>query len=215
LTARAQDEQWEDYAKAAQRWANYCAEHEFGLRAATDHAFFDCCQLGTGVFYVPFVEDVYKTTVYNVRTRGARVFPIAPENFLVPGGSRGEIQRDRWSALRFWLQPDEMRLRSKLRGWDMTKAMPVASIDWVRRRHEHLGMTDGSSNWREQYEIFDLYAHYDYNEDGEDLDLLVHWDRSSHKVLDVNFKNCVGTSCVRIWRTDSVLWRCCVRCRMK
>lgn len=187
LSARPQDEPWVEHAKAVQRWINYVAANEFGLRDATDHTFFDCCQLGTGVFHIPFVEDIYKHKVFNVRTRGPRILPISPENFLVPGGSRGDIQRDRWVAVRHWYMPDEMRLRARFRGWDITRAIPVASIDWVRRHHEHLNLTDSGSNWRELFEVFDVYAHFDYNGDGQDLDLLIHWDRTAFKVLESRF----------------------------
>jgi hypothetical protein len=187
LTARAEDDQWTEHAKAAQRWSNYCIEHEFGLREATDHAFFDCCQMGTAAFYIPFVEDIYKHKVFDVRWRGPRILPIEPQNVIVPGGSRGDLQRDRWCALRFWYSPGEMRLRSRLRGWDMTRAMPQAEIDWVRRKHELYGLTYSSNNWRELYEILEIYIYDDYNGDGEDLDLMVHFDRSSHQILALDF----------------------------
>lgn len=187
LTARALDEVWVTHAKAAQRWVNYISVNDVGLREATDHAFMDCCQLGTGVFYIPFIEDIYKHKVYNVRNRGPRIIPIAPENWLTPGGSRGQIQFDQWTGLRFWYQPDEMKLRAKFRTWDMSRTLPVASIDWTRRRTEQLGLTDSASHWREMYEIFDLYMHFDYMGDGEAIDILVSWDRSSMKVLSVEF----------------------------
>lgn len=187
LTARANDDAWVEHAKAAQRWSNYCVEHEFGLREATDHAFFDCCQMGTAALYVPFVEDVYKHKVFETRFRGPRILPIEPQNIIVPGGSRGDIQRDRWAALRFWYSPGEMKLRAKLRGWDMDKAMPQAEIDWVRRKHEMLGLTYSSNNWRELYEVLELYIYDDYNEDGEELDLMVHFDRSSQQILALDF----------------------------
>lgn len=187
LTARELDEQWTENAKAAQRWVNYCAEHEFGLREATDHSFFDTCQLGTGAFYIPFVEDVYRTSTYKVRRRGPRILPVAPENVLLPGGARGNIELERWVALRFWYHPDEMRLRAKLRGWDMEAALPIASIDWVRQRHEHLAGTDSGPAWKEMYEVLEFYAHFDYHNDGEALDLLVTWDRSSRKLLDLQY----------------------------
>lgn len=187
LSARAQHKDFEPHAKAMQKWANYCTDNEFGLRAATDHSFFDTCQLGTGAFYIPFVEDIYKHQIYNVRWRGPRILPVAPENFIAPGGSRGEIQRDRWTAVRFWYLPDEMRLRAKFRQWDLDKAIPIASDDWVRQRHEHVNLTSGQNNWKEFYEVLAVYCHFDYNDDGQDLDLLVHWDRSSRKVLEVNF----------------------------
>ena len=187
LTARAQDEAWIEHAKAAQRWANYCVDHEFGLRDATDHAFFDCCQMGTSALYVPFVEDVYKHKVFDVRFRGPRILPIEPQNVLVPGGSRGDLQRDRWSALRFWYSPGEMKLRAKMRGWDMAKSMPQAEIDWVRRKHELYGLTYSSNNWRELYEVLEIYIYDDYNGDGDELDLLVHFDRSSQQILKLDF----------------------------
>jgi hypothetical protein len=187
LTARAQDENWTDNAKAAQRWVNYVAEQEVNLRLATDHAFTDCIQMGTSAYYVPFTETIKNTRVNRVTNRGPMILPIAPENILCIGGSRGRIQDDRMFGIRWWLSPGEMRVRAKYHGWDMERTMPCAQVDWVRRQHELVNLTNSSNAWREQFEVIELFLYHDYHRDGNILDLHVYFDRSSQRVLSVDF----------------------------
>lgn len=185
LTARALDDPWIEHAKEAQRWTNYLAANEVHLRDATDHAFADCIQLGTAGYYIPYTEETVNGRVSRVTTKGPRIIPIAPENLLFLGGSRGMIHDDRWMGIRWWLSPGEMRLRSRVLKWDMAKAMPCASTDWVRRQHEQLGLTNSSTSWKEQFEVIEFFIYHDYYNDGVDLDLHVFYDRSSQRILDV------------------------------
>src|SRR5262249_10209693 len=123
LTARAQDQQYIQHAKAAQRWVNYLANQEVNLRLATDHAFTDCVQMGTAGYYVPYTRRVVNTAVNKVTLEGPMILPIAPENLIFLGGSRGRIQDDRWMAIRWWYSPGEMNARAKAMGWDMSRTL--------------------------------------------------------------------------------------------
>jgi hypothetical protein len=187
LTCRANDEKFERHAKAMQRWVNYVAANDCGMREATDHAYLNNIQLGTAAFYVPYVEETVQTRFAKIVDRGPRIIPIAPENVLFMGGSRGNLQADRWVALRFWMTPGELELYRKKCGWDTSKAMPIAMTDWVRQQYEWVSLTTGSNNYYEYFEIYRIAMRYDYHNDGTELDLEVIFDRSSQKVLDVNY----------------------------
>lgn len=187
LSVRALDQLYIDHAKAMQRWVNYVVEHEVGLRNATDDAWLDVIQLGTAAYYIPHVEHVRLGKVYKTTHTGPRIIPIAPENILFPGGSRGDVQHENWVALRWWYSKTDLMLRGAKSGWDIEKAMPVAHVDYVRQATEHYGKTSSSANftWFEHYEVLEVYICYDYHNDGQFIELLVYFDRSAQHLLHV------------------------------
>lgn len=187
LTVRPVDVRWVEHAKAAQDWINWLCANELDLRNAASHALVDDCQLGTGVYYIPFVESTKKDRVYKVTNRAPRVFAVAPEDWIVPPGSRGDVQRDRWIALRFWYTRGEMEERKAKLGWRIENAIPVAQFDLVRLQHERKANMRGAMLWREVYEVCEVYAYFDYDDDGLDEDLLITWDRASRTILDIKF----------------------------
>jgi hypothetical protein len=187
VTVRPVDPKWVEHAKAAQDWINWLVANELDLRTAANNALLDDCQLGTGVYYIPWVEATKKDRIYRVTDRRPRVFAVAPEDWIVPPGSRGDVQRDRWVALRFWYTRGEMEERARARGWDIKNIVPVAQFDLVRLQHERKANMRGAMLWREVYEVIETYAYFDYDNDGLDEDLLVTWDRASRSILSVSF----------------------------
>ena len=187
ITARAVGPPFVEHAKAVQRFANWMAANELGLREAAEHTVLDDVQLGTGIYYIPWVEHTQKTDVHRVLTRGPRCLSIDPKDFIVPGGAYGDLQAVRWCGFRFWYTEGEFRERATLGKWDASKAMPVGMVDWVRSHRETLGLTASSKRISELYEVIDLYAYYDVDGDGIDEHLLVTWDRSSRSVLKARY----------------------------
>lgn len=175
-------------AKAIQRLANWGAGSSFNLRMAAEHQLLDTCQLGTGVYYIPFVEQTKKTQSHKSLFQGPRIISLPAEDFIVPGGAYDDHQLMTWNGARFWLTQREVDLNAKILGWDISKLKPGAQTDWVRMRRELLGRTQdsGERNWR-QYEIMDIYCYYDIDGDGLAEDLLVTWDRVSASILKVQF----------------------------
>lgn len=182
------DEEQMKGAKSLQRLANWGATSSFNLRAAAEHQLLDTCQLGTGVYYIPFVEHTKKTQSHKSQFQGPRIVSLPAEDFLVPGGSYDNHQVMTWNAARFWLTEREVQLRAAILGWDVTKIKPGAQTDWVRMRRELLARTQdsGERNWR-QYEIMDVYCYYDIDGDGLAEDLLVTWDRVSASILKIRY----------------------------
>jgi len=175
-------------AKALQRFVNWGIANEWALRAEADHMILDDVQLGTGVFYTPFVEHRKKTKVAKVTSRGPRIFSIAPEDFIVPGGAKGNLQTERWIAMRWWLTAGELEERAKAKGWDTEGVVPVGAIGWTRSQRERLGRTTtGHTQISELYEIYEVYGYYDIDGDDVQEDLLWAWDRGSRRLLAVNY----------------------------
>lgn len=187
VTVRAVDPKFVEHAKSLQDWINWLVANELELRYAVNTALLDDTQLGTGVFYIPFVEETKKDKVFKVTYRAPRIFAHAIEDVIIPPGSRGDIQRDRWVGLRFWYTQGELEERSRKRGWDIEGMLPTAQFDLVRLQHERKANMRGAQLWREVYEVVEVYAYYDYDEDGLDEDLLITWDRTSQRILALSF----------------------------
>lgn len=187
VTVRPVDPRWVEHGKAYQDWINWCATNELDLYNAANNTLVDDCQLGTGVYYIPFVEASKKDRIYKIIDRRPQVFSVSPEDLIVPPGSRADIQRDRWAALRFWYTRGELEERARERGWDISNAQPVAQFDLVRLQHERKANMRGAMMWREVYEVCEVYCYYDYDGDGVDEDILVSWDRASRSILNVTF----------------------------
>lgn len=182
VTAQATDAAYAQHTKAFQRLVTW-GTSDWGMRAASDHVFLDDVQLGTGVYFVPFVERLKKTTTRFVRSFGPTIQKVPPEDFFVPGGADADLQAMSWCAMRTWLTPGEFADQARALGWHADLATPAGVVGWVRSTREQLGRTSSSKRVSELYEIFRVYCYFDIDGDGYDEDLLVIWDDSAHKVL--------------------------------
>lgn len=175
-------------AKAMQEFANRVAK-EMGLRTASEETLLDDVQLGTGVYYVPWVEEVKKVRSYEVRSKGPRAFYLPIEDFLVPAVAHSMYEYAPWIGLRFWLTEGEIALRAKVNPrWDIQGISHAGDTSWVRNRRETIGHQSNTIARRGNiYEIWDLYVHYDIDGDGIEEDLYIVWDRTSRKVIDAMY----------------------------
>lgn len=189
ITARATttDGKWTEHAKAIQAFANWGVANEWNIRQASDHAILDDIQLGSGVYYIPWVENSMKTKVAKITHAGPRAYKIPVEDFFVPGGADEDPQRHRWIAMRWWLDDNELADREKDLKWDVSGFIPVGIKGWVRSYRETLGRTTSSAEISELYEVFNVYCRFDI--DGDDIaeDLLVIFDGSSYKIAKVEY----------------------------
>jgi hypothetical protein len=186
LTARAEDDSWEANAKAMQRWVNYLSD-QVDFRVSCEHAFMDCIMLGTAGLYTPLVKDTVTGRIAKTIYIGPKIQPVAPEDLLLLGGSRGRLQQDKLVALRFYYTPEELHARERALQWDTTNAQPCSTVEYVRRFRERYGLTHSSNVTQYTYEVWRTFCHFDYHDDGEDLDLEVIFDKTSGRVLDVQY----------------------------
>ena len=187
LTCREMDSEWSEHAKDMQRFVNWMAANEIGLRFAVDTVAQDDIQLGTGVLYCPWVEEEKNGAVQKIVYRSPRVIPIAPQDFLVPGGSRGDHQQDAWCSLRFWYTKGELASQARAQRWDISTAKPSAGIDPTRSYYEQVNRTSSTVGQRERFEVEIVWTYFDYFNDGVDRDLLVAFDRNSKSILGLGY----------------------------
>lgn len=188
LTVRELDEEWEANAKDLQKLVNWSSVNELGLRFATDNAFQDDIQLGTGILYCPFVTDKRVTNVATIVHEAPRIIPISPEDFFLPGGSRGDHQQDEWLTLRFWYTPGEFKAvarQQEFENWQSVK--PTSQIDRVRAYHEATGLQQSAGPAKERHAVHNTWIYHDYNGDGVDLDLQVAFDLDNRKLLKIAY----------------------------
>ncbi len=187
LTIRENDAEWTQHAIDLQVFVNWMAANEVGLRFAVDTSAQDDIQLGTGVLYIPWTEEERNTNVHKVEYRAPRIIPIAPQDFLVPGGSRGDHQQDAWCALRFWYTKGELASQARSQKWDISKFKPSASLDQMRMYYEQVSRTSSTAGQQERYEPHLVWCYFDYFGDGVDRDLMVAFDRNAKALGSVEY----------------------------
>lgn len=183
LTARAGGARWEPNARAVRRLVNRIASQELNLRENVDHVLLDNVIRGTGVFYVPWTKRILMTGVNRVLWEGPELVPVPVEDFLVPSGTGGDIQKARWIAVRSWRTRGEMELRRVHRGWDTARASPTSMTSDVTEHRERASHLWGSRDQEALFEIWEVFMQWDRDGDGKELSLLVAWDRTSGSVL--------------------------------
>lgn len=188
VTARAVQGRATDAVMGLQRLIDWGVKNEWGLELAAEHSVLDDVQLGTGVFYIPFVEERKKTKTHKSTSRHPLIQTVPVEDLLVPGGAMGDVQKTRWAALRFWYTQGELHDRARgEKWWSVDGMLPTGSIGWMRTRREVLGRTSSGTRVSELYEVFRIWIYWDIDGDGYDEDLQVIWDRTSRTLLRVSY----------------------------
>ena len=189
LSARATSERFVESAKSMQAFVDRLVEKDLvGLKPAANTALLDDTQLGSGFYYIPYDEYVTKARAHKVTHRGPRIIAMSPEDVIITPGSRGDLQRDRFVALRFWYSKGEMAERARMLKWtDADKVQPIGRVDSARIQYERDASLTPNPLWRELYEVLDVYCYFDYDDDGYDEELLVTFERHSRTVLAVRF----------------------------
>ena len=190
ITTRAVGSTEEDSKNAAamQRWVNWVMIHEAGAREADDLATLDDVQLGTGIFYIPWVKRIKKTKTAKVTSQSPKMMAIPPEDCIVPGGVHGDVEELDLIGLRFWLTEAEVFERGKRNHWNLGKHAPAGPDDWVRVRREMLDKHQKSSTRAGSlYDIYDIYCYFDIDGCGEREDLYVTYSHSGDAILHIAY----------------------------
>ncbi len=190
LTIRSVGNKKEDQkrARALQRFVNWMAETQIRARQEDEISTLDAVQLGTGIFYIPWVENLKKTRVARVTSFGPVMYSVPPEDFFLPGGSQGDIENASWVAIRFYLDQLEFKERAERNGWEQEGAQKIATKSWMRTRREMLSRDQESARSQsELYDVFDVYAYYDIDEDGQREDLYIVYNHTGRKILKVAY----------------------------
>jgi hypothetical protein len=190
ITCRAVGSTDEDAknAGAMQKWVNWVMVHEAGAREADDLATLDNIQLGTGIFYIPWVSYVKKTRTATITSRGPSVLPIPPEDCVVPGGSYGDVEALDLIGIRFWMTDAEIQERGLRNHWNLGSERPAGPDDWIRTRREMLSKHQKNiGRVGSLYDIYDVYCYFDIDGDGEREDLYIVYSYSGDHILHVAY----------------------------
>jgi len=182
------DEEQSASVKALQRFVNFITDNELGIKESGDEAILDDCQLGTGIFYIPWTERRKKTKTAKILAAHPRVRCHPPEDTFAPGGSVDDPDEAIWIGLRFWYTAQDIEAMAKTNQWNTLGIAPAGAKDWVRTFREALGkQMSGIERKGNLYEIFDIYCYFDIDDDGLDEDLYLVWDRTSRNILYVGY----------------------------
>jgi len=182
---------FENHAKAVQKVIDHFAVDPYtNLRDSVQTMLMDDVQLGTGILYTIWQEDMHRVGDLSIVDRGPRVLCIDPDDLLVPGAADGDIQSQRVSGFRMYLTQGELELRGEQEGWAWQLAQSTDKVSPIKRRRDDIAMTTevkpGEVRLYEIYELF-VYFNYDRKEGQGDMDLLVTWDRTSGKILKLRY----------------------------
>lgn len=151
------------------------------LSVAFDHAWLDDVQLGTGIFYVPWIEETKKTRVKTVLTKRPIVYPIPPEDIKVPGGKgvrNTQIQTAPWFSHRFYYSMSDLQDLEREKEWTLKTKLTPAPQDDVTFRRNYYAKTSQAKKSEEEtyYDVWAVNMLFDYDENGEREDLLVFYN---------------------------------------
>jgi hypothetical protein len=171
-------------AKALQVFANHlAASPDVSLRDAAETSILDNVQLGTGLFYVPWVEKYKKTKTGKVLSRGPKIRAIAPEDIIVPGGTRQSIEEMPLFGICVYYTEQELADAARVNNWDISGFKPLGATNWVRSRRETLGRNpEGIQRKGNMYEIILTFCYYDIDGDGIDEDLFVIYNHEGQSI---------------------------------
>lgn len=180
-----------------QFFANWGVENEFNTRKCAEHVVMDVIQLGTGAIQTSYINLIRKTQTTRIVDRGPRNEPIPIEHLILPGGYTGEPNMAPWIAVRMYLSHEEVRARARLpedrrERWELDKRtlkpfMPCANVAEVTQQRESMSRTTSNAKLRKLYEVYAVYVSFDYDDDGEDEELLCFWDRTSNTLGWCNY----------------------------
>ncbi len=185
-----------------QTFTNWMQKNELRLRKVLEHSLLDVVQLGTAASYTPYVRKVRKTKTRRTLDAGPQARAIPTEDIIQQGGANEDPEEASLLGFRVWFTEGELMERAKPKrrkdsngtmaedfsdAWIIKDAQPTAGIGFVRRQREKMGRTHSNSKIKKLYEICILFCYFDYDQDGFDEDLMVVWDRTSGKVLWVNY----------------------------
>ncbi len=183
------DNKWKKHCDDLQDFTDWLTDNELKLREAVNHASLDHAQLGTCIFYTPWVKEVKKTKMKKVLDAGARVYAVPIEDFIVPGGKNVDIQKSSWVTMRLWMTKSELLEMKEANKWDIDLATEAGAMDRVSQRREAVGRTTSNPK-RAQNRLFEIHIVsilYDIDKDGIREDLTMVFDRTSQKALQITY----------------------------
>jgi hypothetical protein len=181
------DDETVSKSKALQRLVNHIASTEAMVYPAVQHSLLDDVQLGTGVFYIPFVERLKKTKVASIKASHPIIRAVPPEDWIIFENNKS-LQETIGTGLRFYRGEGELADIARKNRWNLEGVTPIGHTDWVRSRRYAVGRQYESFERRGKlYTIWDMYVLFDIDNDGIDEELYVAWNHEGRAVCYVGF----------------------------
>jgi hypothetical protein len=193
VTVRAtkrSDNKYKQHCDDLQDWVDWLVANELNLRESANHVFLDDTQLGTGIYYTPWVVETKKTKLQKIIDVGARSIPVPIEDFIVPGGKNVDIQKAPWVSMRLWLSKSQLsEMKDKPHEWNIDLATEAGALDQISQRREAAGRTTSQPKRAQDglYEIHIVPVLFDIDKDGIREDLWVVFDRTAQKALKISY----------------------------
>lgn len=183
---------FEDGTDAFQDFIDWGCRESFNVEQAINVGPFECVQLGTMAYYIPYVEKIRYTDTAKIIDRGPRIIPLVFEDFHLPEGSQGDIQTDPWVEMDIWVSgQNDLRQRARSSKWnyfDVSRVTRAADIpELTQRRYD---VSRDQSNPTAEGNLYHLCyrcAEYDIDDDGINEEIEIIWDKTSGNVLDVRY----------------------------
>lgn len=148
----------------------------------------DCTSLGTGLFYTIWQEEHKQTGLEEIIDWGPRIYCPAPEDIVIPGSATADVQSVRMVGFSRILTHGELILRGTNEGWDFDLAQPTRNLNPVKRQRQVAAhVTDKEHAESDFFEIYEIFVYYPYATQRYDLDLYCVWDRTSARILYLNY----------------------------
>lgn len=167
---------------------NITTSDMLNFRPAIEDGILDDVQIGTGLYYTPWVETRKKTRSSRMIFQGPQTYSIDPADCVVPGGSRCSIQEVPFVAVRFYYTYQELVELAALHKWDLSHVSPVSDAGWVRNRRETLARDfQGQLIKGNLYAIWHIHCLFDVDGDNFAEDLLVFWNHEGRSIVKMQY----------------------------
>ena len=180
---------YEKQADAFQKLVNHLAIDPYtNFELASKDHIFDWCSLGTGAFYTTWQEERKQTGIEEIVDWGPRIHAPAPEDLVLPGSAGPDVQTLRLMGFSRILTHGELILRGEAEGWNYELAAPTRNLNPVKRQRQVAAhVTDKNHAESDFFEIYELFLYYPYGKTRYDLDLYCVWDRTSARILYLDY----------------------------
>lgn len=196
VTTRAKHKQWDEAGDALQALIDWgtAPQGPWRFEEGIKEGAIDCIQLGTEVYYIPWVETSRKTDVWKTITFGPKIYAIDPNDFIVPENAINDIQNTPFCTWRMSYSKAGFRNAAQRNGWSMDDSQSADSTSMVRNsRFKAAGFMDGDGNADvAPIHIGRTFLYFDIDGDGIAEDLEIIWNMTSNGILKAQYNryNC-------------------------
>lgn len=178
LTSRSRKEDFDTHSDAMQDLIDWGTGSKWRFKPAVKTGLLDDVQLGTGVFYIPWLNVIRNTDLgVQVVNQGPEIIALPIENFILPPDAT-DVQTCEFVTMRKLMTKREVMLVGKQQGWKIdddaaTGSQDSSAVMRDRRKLSGLIVDDPS---KEDLVIGYTWSYFDVNDDGIAEDVQVIWN---------------------------------------